>query len=199
MSVTAQSSDSSSLVLGDLWILSARVTDIDGNPVAVAPVVTVTSPAGSTSTPTATLQSDGSWRASVTLATAGRWLATVVSTGNGAANFTTYAAAPTSPTAFPVLADLDTYLGANNFPDPALQDALDAEGQAQRDVCRIPAAYPYSLREALLRRCARNLALRALPLAVLRGDAEGGDSTVLPGRDPEVRRLEGPYRKLPVG
>ena len=58
--------------------------------------------------------------------------------------------------------------------------------------------YPKDLRQALLRRVQRNLALRALPLAVLQGDAEAG-STILPGKDLEVRRLEGPFRRLLVG
>jgi hypothetical protein len=75
---------------------------------------------------------------------------------------------------------------------------LAAELQAQRDTCRIPAVYNAALREALLRRVQRNLALRSLPLAVLTGDADGGTS-ILPGRDPEVRRLEAPYRKRKVG
>jgi hypothetical protein len=45
---------------------------------------------------------------------------------------------------------------------------------------------------------ARNLAMRGLPVAVLRGDGEAGD-TILPGRDPEVRRFEAPYRRLKMG
>lgn len=79
-----------------------------------------------------------------------------------------------------------------------IQSALDAEIQAQRDICRIPEVFSPALKEALFRRVARNLALRGLPLAVLRGDGEAGD-TVLPGRDPEVRRFEAPYRKRVVG
>lgn len=82
--------------------------------------------------------------------------------------------------------------------DADIAGALEAEIQAQRDVCRIPTEFSVALREALYRRVARNLALRGLPLAVLRGDGEAGD-TVLPGRDPEVRRFEGPYRKLTMG
>ena len=96
----------------------------------------------------------------------------------------------------PVVADIRVYLGADaaSWTDPELQGALDAEAAAQRKVCRIGDGYPPDLGEALKRRVARNLAMRGLPLAVLQGDAESGSST-LPGRDPEVRRLETPYKK----
>lgn len=60
-----------------------------------------------------------------------------------------------------------------------------------------PLPYPVDLAEAVCRRVARNLALRGLPLAVLQSDAEGG-ALVTPGKDPEIRRLEGPYRRLPT-
>lgn len=61
-----------------------------------------------------------------------------------------------------------------------------------------PVEYPPDLAEALCRRVARNLALRGLPLATLQSDSEAGP-LVLPGKDPEVRRLEGPVRRVTVG
>lgn len=99
----------------------------------------------------------------------------------------------------PTVAEVMTYLGdaAAQWGNADVQGALDAEQAAQARVCRI-ASYSNDLREALLRRVQRNLAMRALPLAVLQGDPEAG-STVLPGRDPEVRRLEAPYRKVVMG
>lgn len=90
-------------------------------------------------------------------------------------------------------ADIAAYLGANSYNDLQLQDAIDAESAAQAKVCNVPSPYPRDLREALKRRVARNLAMRPIPLAVLRGDAEAGESTILPGTDPEIRRLEKPY------
>lgn len=80
-----------------------------------------------------------------------------------------------------------------------IQDALDAETAAQRTKCRIPDPMPADLAQALKRRVQRNLAMRQLPLAVLQGDAEGGSTRILPSNDPEVRRLEAPYRRLKVG
>lgn len=98
----------------------------------------------------------------------------------------------------PVAADVAEYLGDNNsWTDEEVQAALDAESAAQRAVCRVRGVYPADLREALLRRVARNLAMRRLPLAMPQGDAAAGGA-VLPGRDPEVRRLEAPYRRLTV-
>lgn len=101
----------------------------------------------------------------------------------------------------PDLDDVKTYLKIDledESQDVDVQGALEAEIQAQRDICRIPDEFSASLREALFRRVARNLALRGLPLMVLRGNAEIGDLTP-PGRDPEVRRLEAPHRKLIMG
>lgn len=101
----------------------------------------------------------------------------------------------------PDLDDVKTYLKIDlddTSQDVEITGALAAEIQAQRDVCRIPEVFSPALREGLFRRVARNLALRGIPLAVLRGDGEAGD-TVLPGRDPEVKRFEAPYRKRTVG
>lgn len=101
--------------------------------------------------------------------------------------------------ATPTVVDVKAYLGTNSWTDAEIGDALDAETAAQAKVCRIPDPMPADLAEALKRRVQRNLAMRPLPLAVLQGDAEGGSSTVLPGRDPEVRRFEAPHRKLVLG
>ena len=113
----------------------------------------------------------------------------------------------------PDLGAVKTYLrieAADDSRDPEISSALAAETAAQRRVLRAsafgvdpeppaePVAYPVDVAEALCRRVARNLALRGIPLAVLQGSAEGGP-TVTPGSDPEVRRLETPYRRLPSG
>ncbi|MFJ8685059.1 phage tail protein [Micromonospora wenchangensis] len=99
------------------------------------------------------------------------------------------------PTANDVLDYLD---GENSYPVEVVEAALTAEIAAQSRVCRVPTEYPADLAEALCRRVVRNLAMRRLPLAVPTGDSEGGPA-VLPGRDPEVRRLEAPWRRLVVG
>lgn len=110
----------------------------------------------------------------------------------------------------PDLTEVEDYLGmVNVVGDHHIQRALNAEIAAQKATVRAryfdpdqQDTYPYSddLRLALLRRVARNLALKKLPIMVagLSSD-DAGDRLVLPGRDPEVRRLESPYRKMVIG
>lgn len=110
--------------------------------------------------------------------------------------------------AIPDLAAVQEYLGDTSWTDADVSGALAAELAAQAAVVR-PAyfldadaegyrAYPADLGEALMRRVARNLAARAVPLSVAQGDAETAPAYV-PRLDPEIRRLEAPYRRLVVG
>lgn len=198
MSVRALSSTIVNLAIGDVWAIVVAVTDIDGCPISSAPTVTVTLPAGSTATPTPEEITTGVYRATYSVGTAGRYVARAVASGYGAADFAAYVSATTPGTAMPDADDVDDYLGEHSWTADELSDALDAEAAAQRSVCRVPAAYPADLRQALLRRVARNLAMRRLPLAMPDSDSEGGP-TFVPGNDPEVRRLERPWRRLPVG
>ena len=94
------------------------------------------------------------------------------------------------------LAEVKVYLGTTSWSDAEITDALNAEADAQRAACRIGSVYPLDLKQALARRVQRNLTMRGLPLAMQTGDA---GVTFVGGRDPEIRRLEGPYRKLVVG
>jgi hypothetical protein len=99
----------------------------------------------------------------------------------------------------PTIADVkEYYSGAAQFSDGQLSDVLASEAASQALVCTIPDDYPPDLRQALLRRVARALAMRALPLGMQVGDADTGPA-LLPGRDPEVRRLEAGHRRLAVG
>lgn len=104
----------------------------------------------------------------------------------------------------PDLDDVKTYLGtigtAAGKSDDQIQQALTAEIADQNARCRIPTdpdAFPAALAEALRRRVARNLAMRAIPLGV-QTDAELGGLR-LGSKDPEVLRLEAPHRKRVVG
>lgn len=103
----------------------------------------------------------------------------------------------------PTLPEITTYLGTSHSWDAtAISEAYDAELAAQADVCRLPAdgAYPKPLRDALGRRVAHNLAVRELPLGVQATVSDMAVATrTVGGLDPEVRRLEGPYRKVLFG
>jgi hypothetical protein len=198
VTVVPWGSASVDLPVGGLWEMVVVAYDDNHVPVDVAPVVTVTLPDGTTATPVATEEAYG-WRTLFALTLPGRYVAQAVVAGYGVAEFTAWAADLVTAAGMPDLEDVDVYLGEHSWTDEELQDALDAEAAAQRRACTIPANYPADLRQALLRRVARNLSMRRLTLSVQRGDNEAGDITVLPGRDPEVRRFEKNYPKLGVG
>ncbi|MEU5939404.1 hypothetical protein ABZ807_09455 [Micromonospora sp. NPDC047548] len=197
MGVRAISATSVLLPVGGQWLIDVAVTGLDGVPVTVTPSVVVTLPSGTTATPTVETVAAGRYRAAYTAATAGRYIARVTGAGD-VADFAAHALAVTPGSGMPDAADVVEYLGATSHTLEEVQSAVDAEAAAQRAVCRIRAVYPPDLAEALKRRVARNLEMRKMPLAVLQGDAEVG-STVLPGSDPEVRRLEAPYRPVVFG
>lgn len=110
------------------------------------------------------------------------------------------------------LAALRTYLGASGtaggrWSDEALTGALAVEAAAQRARVKYPTDVdgieitptPVDLDEALCRRVAANLARRTIPLGLTDASGDAGSRAYVPGTDPEVRRLEAPYRRLVVG
>lgn len=190
MGVRAASSTSVLLPVGGSWQLDV---DTDGD----APSVVVTPPTGGPVTLTAEQTVSGRYRATYVPAAAGRYIARA-SNDDGVVDFAAFATQATTASGMPTAEDVVEYMGETSHTLDEVAGALAAEAAAQRSMCRVRAVYPDDLREALLRRVARNLALREMPLAVLRGDAEVG-SLIPPGRDPEVRRLEAPHRKLVMG
>jgi hypothetical protein len=103
----------------------------------------------------------------------------------------------------PDAAAVAAYLGDQNVWTPEeVGDALAAETAAQALLVRLPEEgdYPADLAEALCRRVAHNLALRGLPLGVSVDLTDAAVATTrVGGTDAEVRRLEAPHRKMPVG
>lgn len=104
--------------------------------------------------------------------------------------------------AVPDVAACQAYLGsaAASWTADQFEDAFAAERKSQARKCRVPAAaattWPDDLAEALFRRVHRNLAMRNLPLSVQQ--VEGGGIRI-GSSDSEIRRLEGPFRKVRVG
>jgi hypothetical protein len=202
VTVLALSHPNVNRIVGDVWDLLVEVRNADGELVDAVPTVTVTLPNASTSIPSVETVSTGIYRAEYIPAAAGRHVATASATGYGLATFVAQVQAITANAGMPTVANYRAYDedGGASWTDAQIQSALDTESAAQAATCRVGATYSADLREALLRRVLCNLARRGLPLAVLQGDAEAGSSSVMPpGRDPEVRRLEGPYRRLAVG
>lgn len=93
------------------------------------------------------------------------------------------------------------YLGptAAKYSDSVLNGVIATESAAQAAKVKYPDPVPADLAEALLRRCQRNLALRALPIGLTDVQGDSDSRAYIPGRDPEVRRLEAPYRKMVFG
>lgn len=77
----------------------------------------------------------------------------------------------------------------------AIESAYDAELVDQASRCRVE-PYTAALASALVRRVGRSVEMQNLPLGVL-SDELG--STRIGSTDPEVRRLESPYRRAVVG
>lgn len=199
MTIYALTSTSTTLLLGSRWVIDVQVTDDDGRSVDATPDVVVTLPGGTTSTLTAEAIRSGVYRATYTPnVSTGRYVAHVSATGYGTLDLAAYVVGPTSGVGMPTTDHVANYLreGAASWETEDLQDALDAEAAAQRAVCRVGAVYPDDLRQALLRRVQRNLAMRGQPSVVT--PDENSNVSVTPTRDPEVRRLEGPYRKWAI-
>jgi hypothetical protein len=201
MPLDADAPRSVTLDVGDEWVIGACATDDEGWPAAATVSVTVTDPAGASSAPTPVEDPAGTWTARHTITLPGRYLAVITATGVtvGVAPFTAWAVLPTMGEGMPTTSDCLAYLGDISATDGEILDALTAEAAAQRARCRVPAVYPPDLRQALLRRVARNLAARAMPLTSFTSFEGGGTSQRVPRVDAEIARFEGPYRRRKVG
>lgn len=189
---------SGDLLVGQPWLLRVEATDVNRQPIStVAPVITLTSPAGVPSTLAGTWDGTG-WFAAPTLTAPGRWLLSATVTGDAAGSDTVaaFAVDVTASATYPQVQDVLTYLGLDetSYSLDAIDAALQAESAAQRQWCSPQAVYPPDLREALMRRVARNLAARAVPLSTFSSFDGMATSTRVPSTDPEVERLEAPYR-----
>lgn len=202
MAVRALSSPSVDRTVGGVWDILVDVRDTDGCLVDDAPVVTVTLPNNSTATPTVETVTTGVYRAEYLPAAAGRHVARAVTATHGTVAFVCFAAAVTANADMPDLDAVTEFLGAEaaSWTAEEMNDALDAETAAQRRICNVPAAYPPDLRSALLRRVALYLR-RKRELTEGRQPSADADfnPTATPAGDRDVRRWEGPFRKLVFG
>lgn len=96
------------------------------------------------------------------------------------------------PVAPPTVEEVANLLG---LPEAKVVDAYQAEVEAQARQCRTEIYNP-SLASALVRRVKRAKAMENVPLGVVMDEA---GAVRLGFSDPEIRRLEGPYRRVPVG
>ena len=99
------------------------------------------------------------------------------------------------------LDDVKDYLAsvgvpAGRYSDDLLNKVIATEQSAQAHKCHT--IRPPDMLEALARRVQVNLAKRGLPLGVIEQSDDRG-RVFMPTFDPEIRRLEAPYRKLVIG
>lgn len=114
-------------------------------------------------------------------------------------------------TGVPDLADVRAWTGVSvsDMSDDVLATVLGAEIELQTEFCGIPdgsTVLPYNLAVALMRRCnrsvnARGAALGTLPAAMTGvpdgyGTGIANGPALLPQLDPEVERLEAPFRVI---
>lgn len=104
----------------------------------------------------------------------------------------------------PGVPEIHDYMGSTSdtWTTDEIVSALAAESAAQAHRCRVPAddaEWPADLAEALCRRVLVNLSMRSKPLALESSISEVGVGFArVGGRDPEVSRLEAPYRRVVV-
>jgi hypothetical protein len=183
--------------VGLRWEVRDEATGLLADPTGWS--VTVASPSGS-STPTVDHPETGVFEVDFVPAVVGPHVAVFAATGEhaGVAEDVFVVTATSAELATFTVGQLRVYLGDVSDTDSTLLEALAAERVAQADRCRVD-RYTEALREALLRRVARNLAARRVPVATFTSFEGGGTSTRVPSTDAEIARLEGPYRRWPVG
>jgi hypothetical protein len=89
-------------------------------------------------------------------------------------------------------------VSAQSVTDAQLQQVIDTEVALQAASCRWVDDYPTALAQAILRRSARQVGARMLPLGLV-GDSAGETQPVrMPSWDVEIERIEAPYRVIAV-
>lgn len=188
-------------VLGAVVPITFEVCDADGAPAnAGASAVTMTRDGVATGESlTLANPSTGVYQLDYVPAQLGRYVAVGTFTGVNAGTAVDVFDVLAAGLSVVTLADVQAYLGVDvSWSTTEMTRALDAERAAQRRACRID-DYGPDLREALLRRVARNLAARAVPIVTFTSFEGGGTSSRVPKTDAEVGRLEAPYLRMEVG
>lgn len=193
--------DNAALVVGGNWSIEFFTSEGGYTEPSDATIV-ITQPDGTTLTPEFDSESSGgNYLVAVPVTQDGRYTANISAYElENIRYISAYALEVTPADEMPNAADVVTYLESagtsTSYSTDDINDVLAAEAAAQRSVCRVGASYPPDLRRALLRRVQRALAMVTLPFE--REIGENGTAFV-PGRDPEVVRLERPHRRVPIG
>lgn len=185
-------------LLGNTVPLSFLALDSAGD--AVSPstaTLTITLPDGTTATPSITEDADttGLFELDYVPASAGGYSAVLATTGPAWADSRSFVVV--SGALYPLtLAEAKSYLGDVTATDAQVAQAVTVEQAAQARRCRVDDFGP-DLRDALLRRVARNLAAgwASAQFSSFDGVSTGARVTAT---DPEIERLERPYLRWAV-
>jgi hypothetical protein len=92
-----------------------------------------------------------------------------------------------------------TNVTAQSLSDDQVNLIITAEAMLQAAFCAWGAdVYPAALSQALLRRTARTIAARQLPLGLTSDQGSESQPVRLPLLDVEIERLEAPWRVIPI-
>lgn len=103
--------------------------------------------------------------------------------------------------AIPTTAEVRAWTGVSvqSMSDPQLAQIIATEAELQAACCTWDGGVlPVALSQALLRRCGREISARQLPLGLTADTSGEYAPTRLPAFDPEIERLEAPYRVIAV-
>lgn len=193
--------DNAAVVVGGTWVVEFFTSE-DGYTEAADPTLVVTLPNGTTISPDFESESDtGLYEYHVPITLPGRYVASIAAAElDGLRYVSCFALEVTTDNEMPNVADVVVYLEGGkkttSFDPDVIETFLASESAAQRSRCRIPAAYPPDLRMALLRRVQRAMAMKGI---VYDGQTGPDGDSYTPTNDPEIRRLEAPYRKVLLG
>lgn len=204
MDLTIVRGDNAAVLVGGEWVIEFFTTDDCYLSGAYEPTVVVTLPDGTSDTP---VYEDGTlagyYLLRIPITQAGRHVATVSSLEIGTSFITAEALTVSTEAEMPTAGDVLDYLTSggqsSSFSEQQIESFLASERAAQARRCRIPASYPPDLRMALLRRVQRAMAMKGIVYDGETTDFDGGTTTFRPTSDPEIRRLEAPYRKVILG
>lgn len=186
-------------LVGDVVVLRWQVRNEGGSladPGGVAVEVTHESGASDDMTSSLTHVETGRYQLAYAPVLTGRYLAKMTTTGDYAGAVTVLFDVDPADLAFVTVPALKEYLGTTGATDAEIAAALRAERSDQATWCEID-PYTHELREALLRRVARNLAARRIPTAPISSYGQGVTGVVATTQlDAEIARLEA-SRRLP--
>lgn len=186
-------------LVGEVVPLSWSVTDAGGEPAdATTVTLTVEADGGTPEALAHSVPEVGQILAAYRPTSPGNYTARLTLDGDRAgAAVEHFIVSPLDPFSLTIAA-LREYLVDTSASDAELLDALTAERFAQAARCRVDPFTP-DLLQALKRRVARNLAARRVPVATFTAFDSGQTTQRVPASDAEIRRLEGPYRRMVVG